>query len=658
MRTTTATDHGVPPSSDGADASPEAPAASEMPETGVEVGAPPPPPGTRDRRRLGEILVDAGIISDRQVIQALEQKAPEERLGQTLIRLEYTDENSIADAVAAQLGIARVNPELESIDPEALELLPPKLAERHGLLPLRLDAGRLLVATSDPADLVALDDVRVASGVRALVPCVATASAIDRVRRRAYREDQAGEALGELEATYEEPDESEADAAAEDKPVVRLVDGIISDAVNARASDIHVEPDADGVSVRLRVDGLLRESRRLPRLLGRQVVSRLKIMGRVDIAERRLPQDGRAMTRVEGQEIDLRISTMPTMYGETVVLRLLPRGAERIELDHLGLSSHARTSIVEALHRPQGLVLVTGPTGSGKTSTLYASLTAVSDPTRNVLTLEDPVEVQLPGVNQTQVEPRIGLTFARGLRHVLRQDPDVVLVGEIRDEETARLAVEASFTGHLVLATLHTNDAPSAVARLTDLGADPFLVASSLLLVVGQRLARSVCDNCSVRDEPAPGVIARSGLRASVLDVANLRRGSGCPMCEHTGVRGRTAIGEVLPVSGPTRDLIVARSSERSLTQQARSEGMATMREEAIQRALEGRITLEEALRVTPDPTEEALHCTHCEATVAEDHLACANCGHDLVAAGCGGCGRAIDDDWNTCPWCRHQLAS
>ena len=658
MRTTTATDHGVPPSSDGADASPEAPTASEMPETGVEVGAPPPPPGTRDRRRLGEILVDAGIISDRQVIQALEQKAPEERLGQTLIRLEYTDENSIADAVAAQLGIARVNPELESIDPEALELLPPKLAERHGLLPLRLDAGRLLVATSDPADLVALDDVRVASGVRALVPCVATASAIDRVRRRAYREDQAGEALGELEATYEEPDESEADAAAEDKPVVRLVDGIISDAVNARASDIHVEPDADGVSVRLRVDGLLRESRRLPRLLGRQVVSRLKIMGRVDIAERRLPQDGRAMTRVEGQEIDLRISTMPTMYGETVVLRLLPRGAERIELDHLGLSSHARTSIVEALHRPQGLVLVTGPTGSGKTSTLYASLTAVSDPTRNVLTLEDPVEVQLPGVNQTQVEPRIGLTFARGLRHVLRQDPDVVLVGEIRDEETARLAVEASFTGHLVLATLHTNDAPSAVARLTDLGADPFLVASSLLLVVGQRLARSVCDHCSVRDEPAPGVVERSGLRSNVLDVANLRRGTGCPACEHTGVRGRTAIGEILPVSGVTRDLIVARSSERSLAQQARREGMATMREEAVQRALEGRITLEEALRVTPDPTEEALHCTHCEATVAEDHVACANCGHDLDAAGCGGCGRAVDDDWNTCPWCRHQLAS
>ncbi|MFP4636757.1 MAG: GspE/PulE family protein, partial [Nitriliruptoraceae bacterium] len=401
-------------------------------------------------------------------------------------------------------------------------------------------------------------------------------------------------------------EDGEADLAtgSEDEPVIKLVDTLLADALASRASDLHIEPEATGLRVRLRIDGLLREVRRLPRNLGRQVTSRLKIMGRLDIAERRMPQDGRALARVDGNEIDLRVSTMPTMYGETVVLRLLPRGAERLELDQLGLPASARAALTDALERPQGLVLVTGPTGSGKTSTLYAALAAVTDPTRNVLTLEDPVEVQLPGVNQTQIEPRIGLTFARGLRHVLRQDPDVVLVGEIRDEETASLAVEASFTGHLVLATLHTNDAPSAIARLSNLGADSFLVASSLLLVVGQRLARRTCSDCAVDDQPEPQLLQRSGLSEQALTQARLRRGTGCSTCEHTGISGRTAIGEVLPVSGALRDLIVEHAPERRLALQARREGVPTLRDQALERAVAGEITLAEALRVTPDPTD------------------------------------------------------
>jgi type IV pilus assembly protein PilB len=554
------------------------------------------------RRRLGELLVEAGVLDPDQIAQALERARPDERLGASLLRLAVIDERRIADAVAAQLGLERVDVEHESIDPEAVELLPARLAERHDVLPLRFEGHILVIATADPSDVVALDDVRVATRVRSVRPVVATSAALERTRQRAYRVDVAHDVLDAIEET--------SDAVADDvevvdensQPVVRLVDALIGDAVTVRASDIHIEPDSDGVAVRVRVDGLLRETRRIPRMLGRQVISRIKIMSKLDIAERRLPQDGRAVVRVEGQEVDLRVSTMPTMHGETVVLRLLPKGADRIELAELGFGETTLASLLDALERPQGLVLVTGPTGSGKTSTLYAGLTAVADPSRNVLTLEDPVEMQLPGVNQTQIEPKIGLTFARGLRHVLRQDPDVVLVGEIRDEETARLAVEASFTGHLVLATLHTNDAPSAVARLVDLGADAFLIASSLLLVVAQRLARAVCTSCAVSETPSPELLARLGLDADGLTDAVLRRGTGCRVCDDTGTHGRVAIGEVLTVTPAIRELVVEGAAEAVVARQARADGLVPLRTEAIRVARTGTITLAEALRITPDP--------------------------------------------------------
>ncbi len=652
----TGTDNGIVGRVEGPFAPPEPPAWDA--EQGSPAPAPPTNGDRRDRRRLGEILVDAGVLDEFQLMTALEDSQPEERLGATLQRLGYASDQQIALALATQLRLPYVDPVSDPPTPEAIALLPGRLAERHGVLPLRIEGGRLMVATADPADLLALDDVRTAAGVRSLEPVVATASAIDRSRRRAYRQDQAGEALEELDAEADavDPAEFEVDPGTVEQPVIRLVDGLLADAITARASDVHVEPHEDGITVRMRVDGLLREVRELPRSLGRQVVSRLKIMGRLDIAERRLPQDGRAVARVDAEEVDLRISTMPTMYGETVVLRLLPRGAERLELDQLGLPPSARSALTNALERPQGLVLVTGPTGSGKTSTLYASLSAVTDPTRNVLTLEDPVEVQLPGVNQTQIEPRIGLTFARGLRHVLRQDPDVVLVGEIRDQETAALAVEASFTGHLVLATLHTNDAPSAVARLSDLGADPFLVASSLLLVVGQRLARRTCTDCAVPDDPDPQTLKLAGLTQRTEADARFRRGAGCARCEQTGVRGRTAIGEVLPISGPLRDLIIERAPERALAQQARREHVATLRDEALARAVEGEITLDEALRVTPEPPDEIARCERCEEPVADDHVACGACGHDLIGTRCAGCGRGVEPTWSTCPWCRASL--
>jgi type IV pilus assembly protein PilB len=591
------------------DLTPEPSASGSGPAGRATVGQGPP---GRDgdtanpRQRIGDLLVDAGVITTDQLEHALEDSRPGERLGAALLRRERLDEHELADVLARQARLDRIDIDRVTPDESAVRAVPERIAARHGIVPVSLERGVLVIAVDDPTDFVAFDDVRMAANVRSVRPVVATSSALKRARARLQGSDRTGEAIAQL-VVDDEPEQVE--DVDDDQPVIRLVNGLISDALRARASDLHIEPDAQGVAVRARVDGLLRELRRLPRSLGRQVVSRLKIMGTMDIAERRLPQDGRSVLRLDGREVDLRLSTMPTMYGETVVIRLLPKGGERLELTELGLGAHVLEPLLDTLQRPQGLVLVTGPTGSGKTSTLYAGLAAVADPTRNVLTLEDPIEVELPGVNQTQIDPRIGLTFARGLRHVLRQDPDVVLVGEIRDQETAQLAVEASFTGHLVLATLHTNDAPSAVARLVDLGADRFLIASSLLLVVAQRLARRICPNCAEAAPPDSDLLERLGLdddgRTAGDDdggTARWRRGTGCEMCEGTGTHGRVAIGELLTIDAAIRDLVIADAAESTIARAARSRGLVPLRAEAIRRARRGEIELAEARRITPDP--------------------------------------------------------
>ncbi|MCC5948688.1 MAG: type II/IV secretion system protein [Nitriliruptoraceae bacterium] len=558
-----------------------------------------PRPARPGRQRLGQVLLDAEVIDEQALEQTLDVKASGERLGQALLRLGVVDETTLADALARQLGLERVEPDRLTVQQEALDRLPEHVADRHRVLPVRLEDGVLVLATDDPSDVVALDDVRLAARVRSVRPVVATTSALERARQRVRRRDDDLDALQHAAVADEEPEDDV--EVASDQPVIRLVDQLIADALRLRGSDLHVEPDADGVAIRVRVDGLLRETRRLPRVLGRQVLSRLKIMGQLDIAERRLPQDGRAVLRMKDQEVDLRLSSMPTLYGETIVVRLLPKGAERLTLGELGHGPDVLDAFKDALERPQGLVLVTGPTGSGKTSTLYAGLQAVADPTRNVLTLEDPIEVELAGVNQTQIDPRIGLTFATGLRSVLRQDPDVVLVGEIRDRETAQLAVEASFTGHLVLATLHTNDAPSSVARLVDLGADRFLVASALLLVVAQRLARRVCPDCAIDDVPSAELLDRLGLDA-LPEGATPRRGTGCIACDDTGTLGRIAIGEVLRVTPELRELVLQGASESRIAGAAAAGGLRSLRAEALDRAYAGEIELAEARRITPDP--------------------------------------------------------
>ncbi|MTV24297.1 type II/IV secretion system protein [Nitriliruptoraceae bacterium ZYF776] len=563
-----------------------------------------PAPG-RDggpRLRLGELLVRAGVLTRDQVEEAIHRRLPRERLGAVLLRIGVVSEDALADALATQLRLPRIDVTYVRPAEDVVALVPGRLAERHEVLPLGLDAsGDLQLAMVDPSDLAAIDDVRLTAGVRAVRPVVATAAALRHARQRAYRGDVAQQLLHEA-VTPDEPEEDDPElGGAEEAPVVQLVANLLTDAVTAGASDLHVEPDAEGARVRVRIDGLLREAARVPRSLSVRLVSRLKILASLDIAERRLPQDGRAVVRVDGRQVDLRVSTMPTLHGETVVLRILPAAAARVELDELGVDDGVRDALLDALGRPQGLVLVTGPTGSGKTTTLYAALSAVADPARNVLTLEDPVEYQLEGINQTQVDPRIGLTFARGLRHVLRQDPDVVLVGEIRDQETAQLAVEASATGHLVLATLHTNDAPSSVARLTDLGADRFLTAATLQLVVAQRLVRTVCTSCDVPTVPDPAVLRRLGLRAESLVDATPRRGAGCDACDRTGERGRTAVTEVLTVGPVLRELVGEGAPQAAIARAAREQGLVTLRERALELARAGRITFAEALRATPD---------------------------------------------------------
>jgi type IV pilus assembly protein PilB len=491
---------------------------------------------------------------------------------------------------------------------DALARVPASLAQRHGIVPLGFVGDTLHVATHDPTDTAALDEVRLAADVRRIALHVAPAEEVERTRRRAYASEVARRVVAQARAAVDAHASDPAHVgtsgpgAPPGAPIVALLDALLADAVAARASDLHVEPTRDGLRVRLRVDGTLTERVRLPSELHAPLVSRIKVIAQLDIAERRLPQDGRTEVEIDGTPIDVRIATMPTWAGESVVLRLLPRGAGATTLSSLGLSARSQTALTEALTRPQGLVLVTGPTGSGKTTTLHTAMVHLGDGARHVLTLEDPIEMDLPGATQTQVDPRIGLTFATGLRHALRHDPDVLLVGEVRDRETAALAVEAAFTGHLVLATLHTLDAPSALARLVDLGADATLLAPTLLAVVAQRLARTTCRRCAVPTGADPAVLARLGVAAAALDGANLRRGTGCAACEGTGVLGRTAVDEVLAPDPTVRAALQAARDPVALDAIARRACTRTLRDDAVARAASGAITLEEALRVSPDP--------------------------------------------------------
>ena len=575
------------------------------------------------------------------------------------MRLGLASDEDIARALAHQLGYEYVAQRLVA-DDDAVAVVPVSLAERHNVLPLRHDTdGALVLAVSDPTDVVAIDDVRLATGARTLRLVVAPSSVIKRGREQAYNLDQrAGELLEQIEFVEEPTEEELHGAGAEDAPVVRLAESIIHNAIAMGASDIHVEPGQEGTAVRYRIDGVLQLATTVPRPATPALLSRLKIMSSMDIAERRRPQDGRARIRSAQGIVDLRVSTLPSMFGETLVARLLRKDSQQIGVHQLGLTDRHQELAMEAISRPQGMILMTGPTGSGKTSTLYAFLAHLAQSTHNIITLEDPIEYQLDGINQSQINSKIGFTFAAALRTVLRQDPDIVMVGEIRDPETAELALQASLTGHLVFSTLHTNDAPGAVTRLADLGIPRYLVSAALTLVIAQRLVRRVCPRCTVPTMPTEDQIAALNLSAVDLKENPFRAGQGCDNCDDTGYKGRLGVHELMSAEGRVGEQLVAGADSAALRQAALTSGMHSLRDDALVKARQGLTSLAEVLRVTPHDAAVEGACPTCGLLTEGDYDYCPWCAADLRAAQCQKCGRELHFGWRVCPRCATPAAA
>ena len=523
-----------------------------------------------------------------------------ERLDRVFAKLGVDDE-TIARALAASLNYDFVQISLDTIDPQAVRLLPRDVSVRHRMIPLRIERDELVVAVADPLDTVALDNARIISG-RPVRPVVATEDDIRRALGMAYPTDEVlkdvlrqvqVDIAPALETVEVSPEELE--RLGREAPAVQATNLLILRAVQENASDIHIEPQRDHSRVRYRIDGVLYDVTHLPRSLHPAVVARIKVMAMMDLAQTRLPQDGRIHVRIDSETLDLRVSTSPSTYGEKVVLRLLRLPGGKLTFTALGMHEHDRRRIEDLLALPHGLILACGPTGSGKTTTLYTALRMLNLPDRNIVTIEDPVEYRVDGITQIQVNPRIGLDFASALRSILRQDPDIIMVGEIRDEETARVAVHAALTGHLVLATLHTNDAPSALTRLLDMGVEPYLVASSVTGVVAQRLVRLLCPDCRAPYVPSPELAGRVGTFAEPV---TWYRPVGCSRCHRTGYRGRTGVFEVLTVGPEVRRAVLRRAPTSEIAEIAVREGMRTLRDDCLSKVMAGLTSVEELLRV------------------------------------------------------------
>ncbi len=623
-----------------------------------------PQSSTAVRRRIGEVLVEQGVVSEGQLALALRTQREvqpgvhRQRLGAVVLQMGMATERQIAAALAAALNLELADLGRTTLNPAIVRLLPRAVAERDECLILAFEGNRATVATTDPTNVVAIDDVRLHTGATDVILRVATPTQLREGLGRAWSLTSDSSALVPAAPEPELESLSQAIRAdVDDAPVVRLVNAVLGDAVRARASDVHIEPQQGDLRVRYRVDGVLRQVMTVPRGMSASIISRIKIMSGLDIAVRRRPQDGRSRIELDGKMLDTRVSTLPTMHGEKVVLRLLARAADIPSLSAVGLTPKQLPVLRGALASPQGLVVICGPTGSGKTSTLYAALNEVSDIGHNIVTLEDPVELQLPGISQVQVHEASGLTFARGLRSILRQDPDIILVGEARDQETAEMALQASLTGHLVLTTLHTNNAVSAITRLVEMGADPHLLASSLTLVAAQRLVRTPCEACATTYVPDPDVLHQLGLVAEDLETAEPRRGTGCGHCGDSGYRGRSGIFEMLPVTEALREVLHETPTEAAVSAAARAAGLRTLRAEAVARARQGQTTFEEALRVTHADADVGIRCPSCTRGIALGMVACPWCGAALDTGACASCDRALQPEWHICPWCRAAIA-
>lgn len=554
------------------------------------------------RKRLGELLLEENLITDAQLQTALaRQKETGQRLGQVLVTMGYIDQRTVLRVLEAKLGIPVINISRRILDPEVVKLIPEQLAQKYKIIPIEKNGESITLAMADPLNVMAIDDVRITTGCD-VEPVIAFDSEIDDAIASYYGKGSIDRIIEDLpEDVGIDIDDSVLDQLreiVEDAPIVKLANSLLSQAVLSRASDIHIEPREKELRVRYRIDGVLTEMTQFPKRMQAPIISRFKIMASLDIAERRIPQDGRIKLKVENREIDFRVSTLPTIFGEKVVLRILDKSRGLISLQELGMMPEVMHRFRSVISNPHGIILVTGPTGSGKTTTLYAALNDMNSPGKNIITIEDPVEYTLDGVNQVQLNTKAGLTFANGLRSILRQDPDIIMVGEIRDAETAKIAIQSAMTGHVVLSTLHTNTAASTLTRIVEMGIEPFLVASSVVGIISQRLVRRLCPDCKEPYEPSQEMVQKLGLIQKDYKPAVLFKPNGCPACSNTGYKGRLALQEVLFLTPGIKDLVIGKATADRIEAEAVREGMTLLREDGIRKVQLGLTNIEEVMRV------------------------------------------------------------
>jgi len=623
----------------------------------------------KNKKRLGDFLFEAGLITRDQLQRALnEQKRLGKKLGETLITLRIISDEALAQALSTQLGYPFVDLSATALEPEIVMAIPEALASKQCAIPVSLENKILTVAMVDPLDYECLRDLGFASGFR-IQPVIATRKDILEAIERYYNLNTSVESI--VQETAQQYDESVlqiipeigstvADAQSLEErsrlaPVIRLANLIMTKAIRQRASDIHIEPTARDFRVRYRIDGLLKEDLRLPKWIHGALISRMKILGNLDIAERRLPQDGSVRVRSDSREIDLRLSTLPTQYGEKMVIRVLDQGRLVVSLDTLGISPQNLSKIRALMRCRQGIILVTGPTGSGKTTTLYSMIHAMRDEVTNIVTVENPIEYNLEGVNQVQINTDIGLTFAHCLRSILRQDPNVILIGEIRDLETAEIACRAAMTGHLVLSTVHTNDAPSTITRLVDLGIPRYLVGSLVMGVIAQRLVRSVCPRCKMIMPPPVESLVSLHIPLDSVKSVDFYYGKGCSYCNYIGYQGRTGLYEILEMTPRLRELVVAGAAEQDIRSTALAAKMTSLGEDGLNKVKAGITTIEELLRVIEVREDLRTFCTHCGQSIHFDFQVCPYCAYP-VSHHCHACGKPLQPEWIVCPYCRNRV--
>ncbi len=558
--------------------------------------------------KTGELLLENGLITRDQLNVALEvNKEKNKKVGEILVDMGFVTDEDIAKILSIQLGIPFIDFSFAVVEPAAIQLIPEKLCQKHALIPISIEKNVIKAAFTDPLDIVAIDELRFVSG-RSVQPAVSTSSQIKEALAHHYNLKASLQDLVEtvnvhmpLEVIYTETDEvdiAELLKRSEATPVITMVNGIVTGAIQNNASDIHLEPQKNCLKIRERVDGLLRDVVVFPKWVQGLVTSRIKIMAKMDIAEKRIPQDGKITVRCQGSNMDLRVSTLPTQYGENVVIRILNAQSAIVNLDKCGLSQNNFERVLSMIEKPQGIVLVAGPTGSGKTSTLYSMINHIKSDTINIVSLEDPVEYDFSWVSQVSINEKVGLSFPFTLRSVLRQDPDVIMVGEIRDQETAFIAAQASITGHLVLSSIHTNNAGATIARLKNMGLPPHLIVSSLNGIISQRLVRLICPACKTAYKPSSEDFLKIGIKNQEIQNLTVYMGRGCKQCSNTGYQGRTGVFETMVVNKRIRELIISDASEDAITEEALSSGMTDIFQDAFEKVKEGLTTIEELNRV------------------------------------------------------------